>query len=214
VGRKKIDKFDWKMLKGANVLGFRPGSTPLLFLEEAMRMNGVNPEKDVKLINNVAIPARVGSWLAGQNDYAIFIEPDASKLELDSKAYFLASIGHTVGFADYTSFMATDKYIKEHPDVMQSWTNAIAKAQKWTDSAPIPELVNTIKGFFKGVDDRSLTNAAERYRRLKIWKSSPVIEPQAIERFQDILVHGHVLEPNKRVKFHDLIRTEFVSKAK
>ena len=40
-----------------------------------------------------------------------------------------------------------------------------------------------------------------------------MIEPKPIERFQDILVHGHVLEPDKRVKFHDLIRTEFAEKA-
>ena len=54
--------------QGQGILGFRPGSTPLLFFEEAMRMNGIDPHKDVKLNNNVAIPARVGSWLAGQTN--------------------------------------------------------------------------------------------------------------------------------------------------
>src|SRR5262249_36606869 len=33
LGREKVDKFDWAMLKGKEILGFRPGSTPLLFLE-------------------------------------------------------------------------------------------------------------------------------------------------------------------------------------
>ena len=54
----------------------------------------------------------------------------------------------------------------------------------------------------------------ERYRRLKIWKSTPVIEEKPMEKFQDILVQGHVLEPGKRVKFQDLILTEFAAKAK
>ena len=116
VGREKVDKFDWNMLKGKDILGFRPGSTPLLFLEAALRQNGIDPQKDVKLSTTSPIPARVGSWLAGQNQYAIFIEPDASQLEMDGKAYFLASIGETVGPADYTAFMATDKYIRENPD--------------------------------------------------------------------------------------------------
>jgi hypothetical protein len=35
-----------------------------------------------------------------------------------------------------------------------------------------------------------------------------------MERFQDILVHGHVLDENKRVKFADLVRTEFAARAK
>lgn len=213
MGRAKVDKFDWSMLKGRDILGFRPGSTPLLFLEEAMRMNGVNPDADVKLVNNVAIPARVGSWLAGQNQYAIFIEPDASQLELDGKAYFLASVGGTVGFADYTAFMATDKYISDNPAVVQSWTNAVYRAQKWTATASATDIAETIGGFFPGVAAQALTAAAERYQKLKIWKTSPVIESAAIDKFQDILVHGHVLDADKRVKFQDLVRTEFASKA-
>jgi NitT/TauT family transport system substrate-binding protein len=196
VGREKVDKFDWSMLRGKEILGFRPGSTPLLFLEAALRKNGLDPQKDVKLMNNVGIPARVGSWLAGQNQYAIFIEPDAAQLELDGKAHYLASVGETVGFADYTTFMATQKFIKERPEVLQSWTNAIAKA------------------IFPGVNPKAMTAAAERYRRLNIWKTSPVIEPAAIEKFQDILIQGGVLEASKRVKFQDLVVTEFFNKVK
>ena len=214
VGREKVDKFDWKSLKGKEILGFRPGSTPLLFLEAALRQNGVDPLKDVKLNNNVAIPARVGSWLAGQNEFAIFIEPDASQLEMDGKAHFLASIGQTVGPADYTTFMATDKYIKENPAIIQTWTDTIYKAQKWTASQPAAEVASAIAPFFPGINPNALTAAAERYRKLNIWKSTPKIEPKAIEKFQDILVEGNVLDKAKRVKFETLVLTEFANKAK
>ena len=213
VGREKVDRFDWASLKGKEILGFRPGSTPLLFLEAALRKNGLDPQKDVKLMNNVGIPARVGSWLSGQNQYAIFIEPDAAQLELDGKAHFMASIGETVGFADYTTFMATDKYIGANKETLQNWTNGIAKGMKWTAEAPIPELVKALEQFFPGVDPKAMAASAERYRRLKIWKSTPVIEPPPMEKFQDIL-QGHVLEPGKRVKFQDLVVTEFFDKTK
>jgi NitT/TauT family transport system substrate-binding protein len=213
LSRDKVDNFEWSMLKGKNILGFRPGSTPLLFFEAAMRKNGIDPLKDVKLVNNVAIPARVGSWLAGENQYAIFTEPEASQLELDGKAYFLASVGATVGFADYTSFMATDKYIHEHPDIAQGWTNAIAGAMKWTAAASPEDIAKVLEPYFPGVSMAALTAAAQRYHSLKIWKTTPVIEPAAIEKFQDILVQGNVLEPAKRVKFSDLVLTEFAGKA-
>jgi NitT/TauT family transport system substrate-binding protein len=214
VGRTKVDRFEWSTLKGKYILGFRPGSTPLLFFEEAMRMNGVNPDADVKLSNNVAIPARVGSWLAGQNEYAIFIEPDASQLELDGKGYVLASIGATVGPADYTSFMATDKYIADNPAILQTWTDVIYRAQKWTAAAPAEDIVKAVLPFFPSITPQAMTVAVGRYQKLKIWKSSPVIEPGPIQRFEDILVHGHVLDADKRVKFEDLVRTEFANKAK
>jgi NitT/TauT family transport system substrate-binding protein len=212
MGREKVDKFNWNMLKGKDILGFRPGSTPILFFEEAMRMNGIDPQKDVKLNNNIAIPARVGSWLAGQNQFGIFTEPDPSQLELDGKAFPLASIGETVGFADYTSFMATDKYIKDNPEVLQNFTNAIAKAMKWTASASPADIVAAIEPFFPGVNKQALTNAVARYQRLKMWKPTPVIEEKPIAKFQDILVHGNVLEPGKRVKFQDLVINEYANK--
>jgi NitT/TauT family transport system substrate-binding protein len=213
MGREKVDKFDWNMLKGKDILGFRPGSTPLLFLEEALRMNGLDPQKDVKLNNNVAIPARVGSWLSGQNQFGIFTEPDPSQLELDGKAFPMASIGETVGFADYTSFMATDKYMKDNPEVIQNFTNAIAKALKWTATAPAAEIVAALEQFFPGVNKQALINATQRYQKLKMWKATPVIEAKPIEKFQDILVNGNVLEKSKRVRFEDLVHNEFAKKA-
>jgi NitT/TauT family transport system substrate-binding protein len=214
VGREKVDTFDWKMLKGKEILGFRPGSTPLLYLEAALRLNGLDPQTDVKLNNNVGVPARVGAWLSGQNQYAIFIEPDASQLELDGKAHFLASVGQTVGFADYTAFMATEKYIHDNPAIIQSWTDAIAKAMRWTATAPAADIAKTLESFFPGVTPQALLGAATRYQKLKIWKATPAIEPAAMEKFQDILVQGHVLDAGKRVKFDDLVITEFASKAK
>src|SRR5215813_6387582 len=140
VGREKPSKFEWQQLRGKQIFALRSGSTPDLFLEAALRQNGIDPIKDVQLVRNVAIPARMGAWLAGQHQYAIFPEPDASRLELDGKAHFLASPGQTVGTAQGTAFMATDKYIRDRPDVLQSWTNAIYRAQQWTATAPVAEI--------------------------------------------------------------------------
>ena len=51
-----------------------------------------------------------------------------------------------------------------------------------------------LEPFFPGVNPQALIAAAERYHRLKIWKSTPVIDEKAIEKFQDILVQGDVLD--------------------
>ena len=81
-------------------------------------------------------------------------------------------------------------------------------------TASAADIVDAIEGYFPGVNRQALINATARYQKLKIWKTSPVIEPKAIDRFQDILVHGHVLDEAKRVKFSDLVLTEFADKAK
>lgn len=213
MGREKVEKFDWASLKGQEIMGWRPGSTPLLFLEAALRKNGLDPLKDVKLNNGLAIPARFGAWLSGQTRYAIFGEPDASQLELDRNAHFLASVGETVGFVDYTTFLATDSYIRDNASVVQGWTDAIAQAQKWTASARTDEIAGVLEPFFPGVAGPAMRAGIDRYRKLRIWKTSPVIDPSAIDRFQDILVQGNVLEAGKRVKVSDVLLNDFAAKA-
>jgi len=214
MSRQKINDFKWSMLKGKDFLGFRPGSTPLLFLEAALRKNGIDPQKDLKLNNNIAVPARVGSWLAGENQFGIFTEPDASQLEMDGKAHFIASVGKIVGPADYTTFMATDKYIHDHPEIIQTWTDTIYRAQKWTAEQKPEQIAEAISPFFQGVNPKALTAAAKRFAELGIWKKTTKIDKEAMDRLQDILVQGHVLDNDKRVKFETLVLSQFADKAK
>ena len=215
VGRTKVDKFEWSMLKGKDILGFRPGSTPLLFFEEAMRMNGVNPDADVKLSNNVAIPARVGSWLAGQNEYAIFTEPDASQLELDGKR-LCAGLHRRDGRPCRLHIVHGHRQIHRRQSGDPAELDGCHLSRAEMDRCGPGGQISSRQCYaifpkrLAAGDDRS----GRRYQKLKIWKSSPVIEPGPIQRFEDILVHGHVLDADKRVKFEDLVRTEFASKAK
>ncbi len=214
MSRQKIVNFDWKMLKGKDILGWREGSTPTLFLDEVLRMHGLDPQRDVHIANNIAVPARVGSWISGQNQFGIFQEPDVSTMERDGTAFAVTSIGKEIGPVDYTVFVATDKYIRENPDIIQKWSNAIYKAEQWSATASASDLGKTLQEFFPGVDEKILASAAQRYRTLKIWKSTPVIDPQAMNKFQDVLVHGKVLDNAKRVKFEDIANMDFARKAK
>jgi NitT/TauT family transport system substrate-binding protein len=213
LAREKVERFDWGALRGKEIMGWRPGSTPLIFLETALRLHGLDPRSDLKLVNNIAVPARLGAWLAGQTQYAIFAEPDAAQLELDGRAHVVASIGQTVGMVDYTTFMATDKFIKDNASTVQAWTNAIARAMKWTAAAPTAELAAALSPFFPGVSTPAMAAGIARYRRLRIWKTSPYVEPEAIVKFQDILVQGQALDAAKRVKFENLVVGEFARKA-
>lgn len=213
LAREKVERFDWQALRGKEIMGWRPGSTPLIFLETALRLHGLDPRSDLKLVTNIAAPARLGAWLAGQTQYAIFSEPDAAQLELDGQAQVVASIGQTVGMVDYTTFMATDRFLKDSASTVQAWTNAIARAMKWTASAAEPELAAALVPFFPGVSEQAMTAGIARYRRLRIWKTSPLIEPESIVKFQDILVQSQALDAAKRVKFENLVVSEFARKA-
>ncbi|MFZ3118395.1 MAG: ABC transporter substrate-binding protein [Variovorax sp.] len=206
--------FDWNQLKGKSVMAFRPGSNPDVFLEAALRKHGLDPKKDLKLVNNIGPAARTGAWMAGQNDYAIFLEPEAGNLEKDGNGYVMASIGREVGPVDYTVFTTTDTFMQKSPEVLQAWTNAVARAQKYVQSAPAADLARQIAAYFPGMSQPELVKAIDRYRGYKLWKTSPLVEKAAVEQLQDMLTASGVLESAKRVKYEQVVVTDFATKAK
>jgi len=214
MSRKKIDNFTWDMLKGKKVMGWRPGSTPELFLEHVLRKHGIDPTKDIELMTNIAIPARMGAWQANQADYAIFTEPDPAALEANGGAFMIASDGKESGPADYTGFMALKSYIQKNPDVIQRFTNAVYRAQLWAKTADPLEAAKLVGGYFPGVAPEILAASIKRYRDLEIFKYDPVTAPSAFDHFQDIMVEGGVLKPDKKVAYDSVIVTTFAEKAK
>lgn len=214
LSRNPVEKFSWNMLKGKKVMSFRPGSNPDVFLETAMRKNGIDPGKDLKLVNNISPAARTGAWIAGQNDFAIFLEPEASNLESSGSGHVVASIGQEVGQVDFTVFTATDAYLKKHPAVAQGWVNAIAKAQKYVANAPAAELARHIAEFFPGFSHAELVRTVERYRKLHLWKTSALVEQAAIESLQDMLIASGQLDKAKRVKYERVVVPTFANAVK
>jgi NitT/TauT family transport system substrate-binding protein len=211
---KPAGAFDWKQLKGKNVMAFRPGSNPDVFLQTAMRKNGVDPRTDLKIVNNVGPAARTGAWLAGQNDYGIFLEPEATMIEKQGKGYVVASIGKEVGPVDYTVFTATDAFLKQNPKVAQAWTHAIVRAQKHVATAPAADLAKATASFFPGMSQAELEAAVERYRDIGLWKTNPAVEKRAVDGLQDMLVASGLLEPGKRVAYEAVVDNTFVGGAR
>lgn len=214
MSREPAEKFKWEDLKGKKVMSFRPGSNPDIFLEAALRKNGLNPKADLQMVSNVSPAARSGAWMAGQNDYAIFLEPEASTLEKSGKGHVVASIGQEVGQVDFTSFITTDEFLKKNPQVAQAWTNAILKAQKYVQSAPAADLAKDISSYFPGVSEENLVATVDRYRKFDIWKKDPLVTPEAMNKLQEMLVTSGVLEAQKRVPYDKLVVTTFATEAK
>lgn len=214
LSRKPVKEFNWDMLKGKSVMSFRPGSNPDVFLESALRKHQLNPKGDVKLISNIGPAARAGAWMSGQADYAIFLEPEASNLEKSGQGQVVASIGREVGPVDFTSFTATDAYLKKNPKVAQAWTNAIFKAQKYVQDAPPAALAQHISTYFPGISEAELVTTINRYREYDLWKKTPAVEEAAMEKLQDMLIASGLLEKDKRVKYDLIVDTAFASEAK
>ena len=78
---------------------------------------------------------------------------------------------------------------------------AVAKAQQYTAAAPAAELADLVGSYFTGLSKAELVSAIERYQQLQLWKKSPMVEKQAMDQLQDMLVQGGVLEAGKKVDY-------------
>lgn len=53
VSREKIDNFSWDLLKGTTFLGQRKGGMPQMVGEFVLKKHGIDPHKDLNLIQNI-----------------------------------------------------------------------------------------------------------------------------------------------------------------
>lgn len=213
--RKKIDNFSWSMLSGKKILGWRPGSTPELYLEYVMKQRGVDAATVKGIVTNIAIPARDGAWLTGNFDFGIFNEPNLTAMEKRGDGYFVASTGKEVGRADYTMFFAKKSWIAQHGEIAQKWTNAIARAQAWVKSASEQDIATTVASYFPGLSVEDNVTVIKRYRTvgLPLWAESTVVDKAGLAKAQEIMVVGNVLPADKTVPYENIVTTEFATKA-
>lgn len=215
VSRAKIDKFDWSMMNGKKIMGFRPGSTPELYLEYAMKQHGVDAATIKGIVTNVGMAARDGSWISGFGDFGIFVEPNFTRLEAAGKAHLVTSVGKEVGRADYTLFFAKKSWLEKNAATAQKWTNAIAKAQAWVKTANPGDIADAIAPYFPGLSKADNMAVVNRYRTVgvDIWASSPIPDKAGIEKAEEIMVSGGVLKADKKVPYDKLVVTNFADKA-
>lgn len=206
--------FDWRQLKGKRVLSWREGSSPALFLEEILRHHGLDPQKDVQLISNIAIPARMGAFISGAAEYGTFFEPNVSKLVVMKKAQPLASVGNSLGMIDYTVLIATDATIRKDPRMLQDFVDAMAKSLHWVAKADPKQAAAALAPSFPGLPMETLETSFERQRKANLWKTSPLVQPQAIDALQQLLIDGGILKPAQKVKYSSVVDPVFARAAK
>ena len=74
----------------------------------------------------------------------------------------------------YTVYMAQKSYIEENPEIIQKFTNAIYKGQKWVNEHTAEEIAEVIQPHFAESDVKTLTKIVDRYKKQDTWKENPV----------------------------------------
>ena len=212
VSRTPIDKFSFDMLIGKNVLGGRPGGMPEMVFEYILLKNNIDPSQDLSIDQSIDFGSTAAAFSGGQGDFTIEFEPHATALEEKGDGFVVASLGEASGYVPYTAFSAKKSYIKEHPDTIQAFTNALQKGMDYTASHTPEEIAKVISPQFPETDMDTLITIVTRYHDQNTWKEDLIFTEDAFVLLENILKESKVLEDF--VPYEDLVTTEFAEKAK
>lgn len=211
VSRKKIEHFSWGDLKGSTFLGQRKGGMPQMVGEYVLKKHGIDPHKDLNLIQNVDFANIPGAFASGTGDFVQLFEPEASVFEKEGRGYILASFGKESGRVPYTSFMAKESFIKKNPEILEKFTRAIYKGQQWVEENEAEEIAKVIKPQFPDTDIEIIETVIERYKKQHSFATEPLLDEEEWNHLQDIMEEAGELPA--RADYRTLVNTEFAKKA-
>jgi NitT/TauT family transport system substrate-binding protein len=210
VSRNKIENFTWDQLKGSTFLGQRKGGMPQMVGEFVLKKHGIDPHKDLKLIQNVDFANIANAFASGTGDFVQLFEPTASIFEQEGKGYIVASFGTESGHVPYTTFMAKQSFTKNNKDTIEKFTRALYKAQQWVETHSAAEVAKAIQPYFKDTDIQIIEKVVDRYKSQGTYATNPILDKEEWNNLQNIMDEAGELP--KRIDHETLVDNSFAEK--
>ncbi|MDF2943277.1 MAG: ytlA [Herbinix sp.] len=182
-----------------------------MVFEYILKKQGIDPKKDLTIIQNIDFGLTAQAFSSGQGDYTIEFEPAATALELEGVGKVVASLGVESGKVPYTAFAVKKSYLEKNQDVIQKFTNAVQKGLDYVLSHTPEEIAKVIQPQFKETDKDKLVKIVTRYYEQDTWKENLIFEKESMTLLQDILEDAGEL--TVRAPYEDIVTTKFADKA-
>lgn len=212
VAREPDPDFTWEKLRGKHILPGRKGGVPYMALEYAIRKNGVDPQTEATLDDSIQFALMAGAFTGGTGDYVTLFEPTASMLEAEGKGYIVASVGEEAGEIPYTAYFAKKSFIEENADLVQRFTRAIYKGQRWVQTHSAEEIAQVVAPSFPDTEMDLLTTVVQRYKDIDAWNPDPVMREESFELLQEVMTQAGEL--SKKAPFDQIINNTFAENVK
>ena len=209
VSRNKIDNFKLEDLKGKYVIGGRKGGMPEMTFEYTLKENGINLD-DLTIDTSVDFASMAGTFIGGVGDFVTLFEPSATQIENKGLGYVVAYVGEYGGSVPYTAYNAKKSYIKENPEVIQKFTNAINKGLDYVWNNDEEVVAKAIVEYFPDMTINELSKMIKRYKDNDAWMKDTYFTEESFDHLQDIMISAGELD--KKVPYKDLVDTTFSKK--
>jgi NitT/TauT family transport system substrate-binding protein len=210
VSRKKIANFSWDQLKGTTFLGQRKGGMPQMVGEFVLKKHGIDPHKDLNLIQNIDFANVANAFASGTGEFVQLFEPTASIFEKEGKGYIIASFGKESGHVPYTTYMTKQSYIKDHKATVEKFTRAVYKAQQWVKTHSSEEIAKAIQPYFPDTDLGIMKTVVDRYKSQGSFATDPILDVEEWNNLQNIMKEAGELP--QQIDHKTLVNTTIAEK--
>ncbi len=184
---------------------------PEMVFEFVLKKNNIDPATDLFIDQSIDFGSTAAAFSGSQGDYTVEFEPAATALESEGAGWVVASLGVDSGYVPYTAFSAKESYIKENPDVIQAFTDALQKGMTYVNDHTSEEIASAIAPQFPDTDPETITAIVDRYQSQDTWKTDLIFTKEAYTLLLDILDEAGEL--TARPEYEKLICTEYAEKA-
>lgn len=148
-----------------------------------------------------------GAFAAGEGDFTTGFEPTGVSMEKSNTGYVVKSIGEAVGKVPYTTYSATNSFIKENKELIQRFTNAVYKGQQWIKNSSDEEVAKAMKPFFNEISIDDLVKIVKRYKDIDAWCKNPVLTEEELNTLTNIMKEANELD--KEPPFEKIVNNSF-----
>lgn len=212
LAREKDEDFTWEKLRGKRLLPGRKGGVPYMTLEYVVKQHGMTPGVDVIFDDSVQFSAMAGAFIGGTGDYVSLFEPTASALEKEGAGYIVASVGAESGEIPYTAYFAQKSFIAKNENLIQSFTNAVAKGLSWVKEHTAAQIAEVIQPAFPDTDLKTLETVVQNYKNIDAWRETPDMKEESFQKLQTVMQEAGELE--KAAPFSELVNNSFAKNIK
>lgn len=202
IARDDYDNFSLEDLYDKEILVGRSTGMPALNFLNGLKNMGIDIDK-ININYSVEFAALSGTFIGGTGDFVNLFEPNATSLEENGYGTVVASVGEMSGEVPYTAFYARKSYINENSDIIEAFTNAIARGLEYTLKTDSSIVAENIINQFPDTDIRELTLMIDRYKEYDCWLATPFVNEEIFTNLEDFLIDFELLDDY--VPYEDLV---------
>ncbi len=163
-------------LKGKAVAASTPRAALDTATREALKKNGLMPDKDVQILYVQSVPAILSSILGGKTAAGTLSAPNTIKAK-DAGLNLLVDVGKLNIPALQVAYGATEKYLKNNPNTVYAFLKAIAEGVALAKQDPAAAK-KAIAKYAKLDDGPTIDGTYEAFA--PYWAMSLAVRPEAI----------------------------------